>query len=150
MLPSFLLTLSVSIATIEAYKIDSASCGDDAPWLNSALYDAFDMAKKASEAIDAPTRDPNVNRLIDLLFCEEGDDPATVDLSSASASFSGVSSMSTMEIDLDKSTSEGTEMDFVSSQSRIRSRDMLLISSADPLLRDGWSGREECSREMGA
>lgn len=87
-----LLTLSL-IPTLQAYKIDASCTGTDFDVVSSAALQAFDMASRANDALGATPRDSNVNRLIELLFCADGEDPATKDVTTLKDSFSGIGQM---------------------------------------------------------
>lgn len=81
---------------VHGYMIDPETCGENGPlFIGPAIESAFDMARLAVKVIDkGRARSSNENRLVELLFCEEGQDPATVDLGRARASLSGVRRMS--------------------------------------------------------
>lgn len=113
MLWSLVITVAFSLGATHAYKIDPESCGDNAPFLRSALFDAFEMAKGAVDALDASRRDPNVDRLVELLFCTADDDPSTVDLSSVRNSLAGAYAMRTEAPGLDEMRTKGAALDFV-------------------------------------
>lgn len=89
MQPLLLFALFLS-ATITAFKIDASCSAADADLIRSATLQAVDMANKALDALDKTPRDDDVNRLVKLLFCQDGEDPDTVDLFDVREALKGV------------------------------------------------------------
>lgn len=120
MLLPYIAILGLAIGLAHSYKIDKETCGTNAPFIGSAIAEAFEIAAKAVEVIDTPgaQRDANANRLIDLLFCGPNENPATIDLTMARASLAGVGGMSFEDEAIDTYTAQGTENQVVSRRSR--------------------------------
>lgn len=113
MLHLFALALTLGCNFAGAYMIDEETCGPNAAWLSSVVFYAFDMIQGAITAVDTQRADPNVQRLIQLLFCTANDDPATVDLLEAMDSLRGSLTMSTLNPGMMDNVAAGADQDFV-------------------------------------
>lgn len=76
-LPHVLLFLRPTIA----YHVNSSCPAASAEIIRSATLRAIKTASDALDALSKTPRDDNVDLLIELLFCQNGEDPNTVDLS---------------------------------------------------------------------
>ncbi|KAK4503189.1 hypothetical protein PRZ48_006617 [Zasmidium cellare] len=89
-----ILSLLSLLPTLYAYKVDSSCSGSDASLMKTAAEQAFDMASQAYDALTMTgIRDSNVDRLVELLFCREGQSAADLDTSALINSFLGIKSM---------------------------------------------------------
>lgn len=89
LLLSFLALLS-SLPNLNAYYIDPSCSGANRDLVRTAADSAFDMAASALQALQTSPRDDNVNRLISLLFCGPGEDPATKNLKKLDTAYKGI------------------------------------------------------------
>lgn len=102
----FLLSsLALWLTTINAYYIDPG-CELHDMLIATALTDAFSMATLAADALARSPRNPNVNRLIKLLFAAPDQDPQTVDMEGVRNNFNGVLRMSTRKAQLEPHNQE--------------------------------------------
>ncbi|EKG15481.1 hypothetical protein MPH_07293 [Macrophomina phaseolina MS6] len=90
---TFLLLIAQLLQPVLAYKIDATCKDQDAELMRDAIVQAFDMARQSLDALENRRQDVNVKRLIELLFCEEGQDPATIDMTKVMSSFTGILQM---------------------------------------------------------
>lgn len=76
-LPHVLLFLRPTIAC----HVNSSCPAASAELIRSGTLHAINMASDALDALSKTPRDENVNLIIELLFCRNGEDPNTIDLS---------------------------------------------------------------------
>lgn len=88
------LVLLSALPCLYAYKIDASCSGNDASLMKDAAEQAFDMASQAYDALTVTgMRDSNVDRLVELLFCREGQAAADLDTSALINSYLGIRQM---------------------------------------------------------
>lgn len=63
-----------------AYEIHDSCALPTKLLVRQAANQAFDMARLALQELQASPRDPDVNRLLGLLFAKKDEDPATMDV----------------------------------------------------------------------
>lgn len=106
-----LLGLSCLVPFTHCYAID-ASCGDH-DFVQQAAERAFGYAANALTVLEQP-RSPNVNRLISLLFCKDGEDAATKDTTEIGEVFEGIATFSTKKDYIEHNFDSDTQNEVVS------------------------------------
>ncbi|GIZ48429.1 hypothetical protein CKM354_001148900 [Cercospora kikuchii] len=95
-MPSFILCIRATIllcslfsSSTKAYKIHS-SCQPEKTFVKDAADEAFTMADLALDELRSSPRDPQVNRLLGLLFAKKDQDPATMDVTRLVSTLEGI------------------------------------------------------------
>ncbi|KAH7048439.1 hypothetical protein B0J12DRAFT_741170 [Macrophomina phaseolina] len=117
---TFLLLIAQLLQPVLAYKIDATCKDQDAELMRDAIVQAFDMARQSLDALENRRQDVNVKRLIELLFCEEGQDPATIDMTKVMSSFTGILQMEQENPNADTEDTSDEVVIYCDLESRIR------------------------------
>jgi hypothetical protein len=93
-----IVPLAALILSTGAWKLDTEYCGardaDLGKHLRSSMEDAFDVASGALDELQKPQRSPEVNRLLELLFCPEGTAGDQYNVEHLVGTFQGIGAMS--------------------------------------------------------
>lgn len=82
-----LLSILAILPCLNAWKVDSSCSGGDADFVTEAVNEAFSMAAQTLTELQRTPRDPDVDRLIGLLFCKPDQTPDTLDLNSLRSTY---------------------------------------------------------------
>jgi hypothetical protein len=92
------LSLGAFVLSTGAWKLDTDSCGgrdaDLGKHLRSSMEDAFDVASGALDELQKSQRSPEINRLLELLFCPEGTAGDQYNVDHLVGTFQGIGAMS--------------------------------------------------------
>lgn len=108
-----MFVLWCSVSQVSGYAIDK-SCGSNAGFIQASADDAIGMANAAHDALTANPRDPNVSRLISLLFCKDDQRPDQVDLGPLAETYKAIGQLGPKVASIPFDKNEATKNQVVS------------------------------------